>query len=149
MPASKYYIVVVSKDHISRGVAGSFMQSNHGKAGSLKKLHTGDWVIFYSPKISYTGNEPLKAFTAIGQIKDEELYQHKMSDDFIPYRRNVTYYHYEETPITPLINDLDFIEDKKDWGYRFRFGFFEIGENDFELIRSKMINGEQKAIHQH
>jgi hypothetical protein len=74
MPGPKYYIVVVSKDHIQKGVAGSFMQANHGKSSSLKKLHKGDWAVFYSPKISYSGKEPLQAFTAIGQVKDEEPY---------------------------------------------------------------------------
>ena len=138
MQTTRYYIVGVSKDHITNGVNGAFMQANHGKPASLKKLHTGDWVIFYSPKQSYTGNEPLQAFTAIGQVKDEELYQYKMNDDFIPYRRNINYYACSETPISPLINELNFIENKKAWGFKFRFGFFEIGEKDFKLIRSAM-----------
>jgi hypothetical protein len=146
MENSKYFIVVVSKDHIASGVNGGFMQSNHGKPASLKKLSKGDWVIFYSPKQVYAGNEPLQAFTAIGQVKDEELYQHKMSENFIPYRRNVTYYQCNETPIAPLINDLDFIENKKAWGYKFRFGFFEIGEEDFEQIRFEMIKAELTII---
>jgi predicted RNA-binding protein len=142
MKTARYWVVVVSKDHIANGVKGGFMQANHGKSSSLKKLHVNDWVIFYSPKQTYSGDKALQAFTAIGKVKDEELYQHKMSDDFIPYRRNVTFYKCEETPIAPLINELEFIENKKSWGYRFRFGFFEINENDFDLIRSKMLNEE-------
>jgi hypothetical protein len=142
MKTARYWVVVVSKDHIANGVKGGFMQANHGKSSSLKKLHVNDWVIFYSPKQTYSGDKALQAFTAIGQVKDEELYQHKMSEDFIPYRRNVTFYKCEETPIAPLINELEFIENKKSWGYRFRFGFFEIHENDFHLIRSKMLNEE-------
>lgn len=142
----KYYITVVSKDHIANGVAGGFMQANHGKSSSLKKLHTDDWVIFYSPKQTFKGNEPLKAFTAIGQVKDEELYQHKMSEDFIPYRRNVNFYKCEETQIEPLIEHLGFIKNKASWGYPFRFGFFEINKSDFELIRSEMLKGEPAII---
>ena len=53
----RYWITVVSKDHIKRGVEGGFMQANHGKAGPLKKLHVNDWVIFYSPKVTYQGDE--------------------------------------------------------------------------------------------
>ena len=138
-----YFIVVVSKNHIERGVQGSFIKANHGKATSLKKLNVGDWLICYSPKQTYAGNEPLQAFTAIGQIKDEELYQGIMATGFVPWRRNVTYYPCKETPIAPLINDLDFIENKKAWGYKFRFGFFEIGEEDFEQIRFEMLTAEQ------
>jgi predicted RNA-binding protein len=145
---ARYWIVIVSKDHIAKGVEGGFMQANHGKSSSLKKLSTGDWVIFYSPKQSYTGNEPLQAFTAIGQVKDDKLYQHKMSEDFVPYRRNVTYYQCKDTPIAPLINDLDFIENKKAWGYKFCFGFFEIGEDDFEQIRFEMMMAEHTFTNQ-
>jgi hypothetical protein len=143
-----YYIAVVSKNHISRGVAGGFMQANHGKSTSIKKLHKDDWVIIYSPKLSFEGNQPLQAFTAIGQVSDEELYQHRMSENFNPFRRNVTYYQCNETPIAPLISKLDFVDDVKSWGYRFRFGFFEIGEHDFELIRDNMIKDELAITHQ-
>ncbi|WP_183572811.1 EVE domain-containing protein [Mucilaginibacter sp. X5P1] len=137
--STRYWVVVVSKDHIANGVKGGFMQANHGKSSSLKKLHTGDWVVVYSPKQTYSCDKALQAFTAIGQVKDDELYQFKMSEDFIPYRRNVTYYNCNETPIAPLINQLDFIENKNSWGYRFRFGFFELDEKDFELISSHML----------
>ena len=123
-----------------RGVKGGFMQANHGKPGSLKKLRTNDWVIFYSPKVTYEGDEKLQAFTAIGQVADEKLYQYKMSEDFIPYRRNMNYYPCKDVPIVPLIGSLDFITDKRGWGYRFRFGFIEIDEHDFNLIRGKMLS---------
>ena len=46
----KYWIIVASKDHLQRGLAGGFIQANHGKAAPLKRMHVGDWVLFYSPK---------------------------------------------------------------------------------------------------
>jgi predicted RNA-binding protein len=136
----QYWIIVVSKDHIARGVAGGFIQANYGKEGPLKRMAVNDWIIVYSPKESYAGNEPLKAFTAIGQVADDKIYQHKMTSDFIPYRRNIKYYTCKETPIAPLIDKLDFIKNKTSWGYQFRFGFFGIPEDDFKLICSKMID---------
>nr|WP_294950029.1 EVE domain-containing protein [uncultured Mucilaginibacter sp.] len=147
MAGTQYWIVVVSKDHLVRGVAGSFMQANHGKEGPLKRLEEGDWVLFYSPKHTYGGKEPLQAFTAIGRVSDDKIYQHKMREDFTPYRRNVEFYEAEETPIAPLIDGLDFIENKKVWGFKFRFGFFEIGEQDFKLIKAAMIKGKLTPIH--
>ncbi|MGZ3835968.1 MAG: EVE domain-containing protein, partial [Mucilaginibacter sp.] len=68
---NRYWITVVSKDHLQRGVDGGFMQANHGKQGSLKRVREGDWVIFYSPKQSMNGDEKLQAFTAIGQASDD------------------------------------------------------------------------------
>lgn len=135
----RYWITVVSKDHLARGIAGGFMQANHGKPGPLQRIKAGDWVIFYSHKQTYKGNEQLQAFTGIGQATDDEVYQHKMSEDFIPYRRNVQFYESKETPIGPLIDDLDFIPNKTSWGYPFRFGFFEIMSHDFELIKSNIL----------
>ena len=142
MKTNRYWMVVVSKDHVQRGVKDGFMQANHGKAASLKRLSAGDWVIFYSPKQTYAGNEPLQALTAIGQVTDDGPYQFKMTEDFIPYRRNVDFYKCTETPIIPLIWKLDFIGNKKSWGYKFRIGFFEMQEHDFEIIRSEMLKDE-------
>jgi hypothetical protein len=135
----RYWIVVTSKDHIARGVEGGFMQANHGKQGPLKRMGVNDWVICYSPKLTYVGKELLQAFTAIGQITNKEIYQFKMSENFIPYRRDISWTKCTEAPIQPLINDLDFIDNKQSWGYKFRFGFFEIPEHDFKLIKSTML----------
>ncbi len=82
--------------------------------------------------------EPLQAFTAIGQVVDDEPYQVEMTDDFHPWRRNVDFLSCTETPIRPLIDRLDFIEDKRRWGYKFRFGVFRIDDHDLDVIRSAM-----------
>lgn len=134
-----YYVNTISRDHVERGVKGGFTQANHGKPHMLKRLKQGDWIVFYSPKTKYEDGEPLQAFTAIGQVKDDELYQVEMSEGFVPWRRNVDFKECQETPIRPLIDELSFIQDKQRWGYKFRFGMFEIPEEDFELIKSAMI----------
>lgn len=121
------------------GVKGGFTQAGHGKNVGLRRLSKGDWLVFYSPKTSYVDGEPLQAFTAIGQVADDELYQFEMAPDFVPWRRNVTFHDCTETPIKPLIDDLSFIQDKTHWGYKFRFGLFEIPEQDFRLIQDAMI----------
>lgn len=133
-----YWINTISQDHVQRGVAGGFTQSGHGKSGGLKRLRAGDRIVFYSPKTSYTGGEPLQAFTAIGRVKDEDLYQVEMAPDFVPWRRNIEFFECSETPIKPLIGELSFIKDKTHWGYMFRFGLFAIPEADFKKIQQAM-----------
>jgi EVE domain len=133
-----YWINTVSREHVQRGVAGGFTQANHGKPSMLRKMQRGDWIIFYSPKTDYPEGAPLQAFTAIGQVSDDEAYQADMSSDVQPWRRNVEFLPCTETPIRPLLDELDFVEDKKRWGYRFRFGVFQIAEHDFNVIRSAM-----------
>jgi hypothetical protein len=132
------WINTVSRDHVLRGVRGGFTQANHGKPTMLRKMARADWVVFYSPKTHYPDGAPLQAFTAIGQVTDDDAYQAEMAPDFHPWRRNVDFLDCTETPIRPLIDQLDFIEDKSRWGYQFRFGLFRIGDHDLAVIRAAM-----------
>ena len=93
----------------------------------------------YSPKETFDGDVKLQAFTAIGQAADDKAYAVSMTKDFHPFRRNVRFYPCREAPVAPLVNDLQFITNKKSWGFPFRFGFFEIKEEDFNLIRSTLL----------
>jgi hypothetical protein len=132
------WINTVSRDHVQQGVRGRFTQANHGKPHMLRRMTRGDWIVFYSPRSAVSGGESLQAFTAIGQIADDEPYQVEVTPDFVPWRRNVRFVAGDETPIRPLIEDLHFIGDKKRWGYKFRFGVFKIDDHDLDLIRQAM-----------
>jgi predicted RNA-binding protein len=123
---------------VLQGVRGRFTQANHGKPHMLRRMSKDDWLVFYSPKTALERGEPLQAFTAIGQVVDDEPYQVEMTADFHPFRRNVDFLPCKETAIRPLIDDLHFIEDKKRWGYKFRFGVFKIDDHDLDLIRRNM-----------
>ncbi len=144
MEPIRYWVAAVSKEHAARGVAGCFTQVCHGKQAPLKRMQPNDWLIIYSSKIKMSADEKCQAFTAIGQVMGEEIYQFEMAPDFIPYRRNIKFYNCRETSILPLINELEFIQNKAKWGYPFRFGFFEIGQKDFNLIASNMLANENK-----
>ncbi|WP_018602916.1 EVE domain-containing protein [Mycobacterium sp. 155] len=133
-----YWINTVSRDHVARAVAGGFTQANHGKPHMLRKMARGDWIVFYSPRTTFPDGPPLQAFTALGQVSDDVPYQAEVTPDFHPWRRAMDFLACNETPIRPLIENLDFVEDKKRWGYRFRLGVFEIDQHDFDVIRSAM-----------
>lgn len=130
-----YFINTVSRNHVLRGVAGGFTQANHGKPHALRKMTRGDWIVFYSPKTDYPKGEPLQTFTAIGRIDDDEPYQDQPDGH---WRRKVEFLPCIEAPVRPLIERLDFIIDKKQWGYKFRFGVFEINEHDFDVLRNAL-----------
>ncbi len=134
------WINTVSRSHVERGVAGGFTQANHGKPHMLKRMRRGDWIAFYSPRTDFPDGAALQAFTALGEVTDDEPYQVEMSADFHPWRRDVEFVRVRETPIHPLLGDLDFVEDKSRWGYKFRFGVFEISEHDLEVIRAAMVD---------
>jgi predicted RNA-binding protein len=140
----KYWIIVASKDHVQRGLAGGFIQANHGKAAPLKRMDAGDWVIFYSPKLEYGKPEKCQCFTAIVRVVKDDVYQHDMGGGFIPFRRKVQFLPSNDISILPLINDLTFIQDKTHWGAPFRFGTLQIPQEDFLLIASRMV--EDKSL---
>lgn len=135
------WINTLSRDHVERGVRGRFTQANHGRPEPLRRMARGDWIAFYSPRAEYPDGPALQAFTAIGQIADDEPYQVEVSPDVRPWRRNVDFLDCTETPIRPLIDSLEFIENKQRWGFRFRSGLFRIDDHDFELLRSAMTGG--------
>lgn len=135
---TQYWIGVASLEHVLRGVKGGFAQVCHGRPGPLRSMKGGDWIIYYSPTIQFAGKEPCQSFTAIGKISPEEPYTFVMSEEFIPWRRNVSFLPSKQTPIEPMLEQLSFIKDKKRWGFPFRRGCFEITEEDFLLIAKHM-----------
>lgn len=133
----KYWVGVVSKNHVMRGVALGIAQIGHGKRSGLARMHGGDGFIYYSPKESMEGTVPLQSFTAIGKITDDDIWQAN-EGDFKPWRRRVSYAQSIEAPIRPLLDELSFTKDKTNWGYSLRYGLVEITELDFKIIAKAM-----------
>ena len=144
MMGRRYWIGVVSREHVMIGVKGGFIQLNHGKRAPLQRLSADDGVVFYSPRTSYPDGEPLQSFTAIGRVKSGDIYQVEMTPGFKPFRADVKFLKAKVTPIRPLIDRLSFIKDKSHWGARLRFGHLSIGEADFALIAAAMGRDFQK-----
>ena len=140
MPATsrQFWIGVVSREHVHRGVEEGFIQLNHGKKAPLQRLRAGDGLAMYSPRTSHPDGERLQHFTAIGVIASGEIYQVEISKDFKPYRVDVAFLKAEETPIKPLVEHLSFIKSKRHWGAAFRFGYVKIPQEDFALIAKAM-----------
>lgn len=136
---TKYWVIVASKDHVKSAVAGGFAQACHGKTAPLKRMRTGDFVLYYSGKQTMGKMDTCQEFTAIGQVKDEVTYPFQQTADFCPSRRNIAFFDQRDVSILPLIPDLDFIQNKQSWGYPFRFGFLEINQHDFDLISNQML----------
>lgn len=131
---TKYWIGVVSADHVKHGVEKGIMQIGHGKRVGVARQQKGDWLIYYSPKQKMDDKVPLQVFTALGQITDDELYSYMVSEDFKMWRRSVKYEKVSPLPIRPILDELSFIKDKTYWGIAFRYGILEIPQKDFEFI---------------
>lgn len=134
--AVKFWLGTVSKEHVLRAVAGGFCQVRHGKAAPLNRMRRGDWLLYYSPKISLQGREKLQSFTACGQILDEVAYPFRMSAEFIPFRRNVTY-------LRPRRDcPSDWARRHREWrnyASQLRYGHLEISADFFQFVRDYML----------
>jgi hypothetical protein len=113
-------------------------RSGHGKHGPLKRVAAGDRVAYYSPATVFGGTDRLQSFVSIGIVQPGEPYEFDMGGGFIPWRRDVSYAATHETPIAPLIERLAFIETPKQWGYKFRFGMFDVTDADMAFIARTM-----------
>ena len=84
----------------------------HGKAAPLKRLHAGDRVVYYSPVRVFGAPAPCQAFTAVGVVRDERIYQGDMGNGFHPFREDVDRWLAHEAPIRPLLETLSFTQGK-------------------------------------
>ena len=133
-----HWLAVASADHVARGREWGIMQVGHGKGAPLKRLHAGDWVVYYSPLRRFGTKEPCQSFTALGWVRDERIYQADMGEGFMPFRRDVAYLPAHEAPIRPLLDALSFTRGNKNWGYAFRFGLLKVTGEDMALIAQAM-----------
>lgn len=132
------WIGVVSRSHVWRAVEGGFAQVCHGKQGPLLRMRPGDWLIFYSPATELHVGEPLRAFTAIGRVKEGDPYRFYMGGGFEPYRRDISYFKAKEVPLAGLSAVLHFTQRGSNWGMLARRGHFEIDLHDRDLIARAM-----------
>jgi hypothetical protein len=134
---TRHFVAVAAAEHVRRGRAQGFMQVCHGKAAPLRRLQPGDRVVTYSPTATFGGNDRLQAFTAIGTVSGEP-YRVDMGGGFRPFRRDVIWDAAEEVAISQLLHELEFTAGRRNWGYRLRFGLFEISAIDMATIARAM-----------
>lgn len=136
----KNWIAVAGAEHARRGCAEpmGFMQVCHGKCAPLKRVLQGDRVAYYSPTLAMGGKDKLQRFVSIGVVQVGEPYAVDMGGGFVPFRRDVAYVAAQEASILPLLDDFEFVENRQRWGYKFRFGLFEISDHDMRLIARAM-----------
>ena len=133
----KFWLGVVQREHVLRGVALGIAQVNHGSA-AIKRVQPGDGFAFYSPKTSYPDGDPLREFTAIGRVADEPAWQGQDADSH-PWRRRVEWdERAASAPITPLLEVLELTRGNRNWGFIMRRGLVEVTHHDFAIIAHEM-----------
>ena len=139
--ARRHWIAVASAEHALRGrdhTPMGFMQVCHGKCAPPKRLRAGDVVAYYAPAQTMGGKDKLQSIVSLGVVQAGDPYAFDMGGGFVPYRRDVRYVRAQPAPIVPLLATLDFVEDRQRWGYKFRFGLFDVCAADMQRIAHAM-----------
>lgn len=140
LETAKFWVNVVSLEHVQTGVEQAITQSCHGKSSSLKKMSKDDWIVHYSAKEAFQGTKACQKFTSIGQVADHDVYQYDMGGGFVPWRRKINYLDCKAVPIAGLLEDLSFTKGKeRSWGMVFRYGFLEMKMQDFLILYREML----------
>jgi hypothetical protein len=138
-----YWLGVVQREHVLRGVGLGIAQLNHGAKGPVRRMSPGDGFVYYSPKTAYPEGDPLREFTAIGVIGEGEAYQDDTvmypGRDFRPWRRKVDYVmDVTAAPIAPLLDVLELTRGNRNWGLVMRRGHVQLTKHDFDVIADSM-----------
>jgi hypothetical protein len=131
------WLGVVSAEHVRRGVSLGIAQIGHGKRAGLARMRAGDTLIYYSPRERLRDGEPVRSFTAIGTIADDEIWQ---ADEgtFKPFRRRVSYDDSAQvTPIEAVKPQLD-LTSIPNWGIVLRRGLVKLSPHDVDVIGRAM-----------
>ncbi|KAI8609044.1 PUA-like domain-containing protein [Chytriomyces sp. MP71] len=141
----RYWIGVVSHNHVRAGVAGGFAQLCHGRHQPLQRMNKGDVLIYYSPKTDMKAKgvtAVVQSFTAIGKVVGDAAYAQQVTPAFAAFRRDVDYdKNARPVPIKQFLARLSFIQnldDPKKWGMLFRRAHFDISREDFLVIAQAM-----------
>ena len=132
------WVAVASAEHVALGRAQGIMQVGHGTGAPLKRLHTSDRVAYYSPVRVFGTKGVCQAFTAVGVVRDERVYQGDMGGGFHPFRKDVDWLPSQEADIRPLLQALSFTQGKANWGCAFRFGLLKVTAADMDVIMQAM-----------
>ena len=134
----KNWIAVASAAHARCGREGGYMQVCHGKLAPIRRLRPGDRVAYYSPTITMGGKDTCQSFVSIGLVQKGDPYPFDVGGGFVPNRRDIVYVPSQEASILPLLDAFEFVENRQRWGYKFRFGLFDISDHDMRLIAQAM-----------
>jgi hypothetical protein len=163
---SKNWIAVASAAHARCGREGGYMQVCHGKLAPIRRVRPGDRVAYYSPTVTMGGKDTCQRFVSIGLVLPGEPYPFRdggppqvakapsggsaahavasvgpsshMGGGFVPNRRDVAFMPSKEASILPLLDAFEFVENRQRWGYKFRFGLFDVSDHDMRLIAQAM-----------
>lgn len=132
------WLGVVSAEHVRRGVALGIAQIGHGRRSGLARMRAGDRLVLYSPRERLDDRVSLRAFTAIGTVPDDDVWQAE-DGDFRPFRRRIDYD--RDARVVPLaeVHEALALTRPTGWGVQLRRGLLPLEPEDADLLARRML----------
>lgn len=131
--AIRFWLWTAPRDRVRQAVARGLVGVSAGERELVRIPGRADGVVAYSPRASGRETTPLRAFTALGYLADDEPEQRVNQ-----WVRRVGWESGRiETPLHPLARSLQLTRGA-DWGRVLRTPLIEIERSDFEIIRAQM-----------
>ena len=132
------WLGVASAEHVRRGVSLGIGQIGHGKRAGLARLRPGDALLYYSPVEQLGDRQPLRQFTAFGQVEDDVIWQAD-EGSFQPFRRRVAYLDIRPVDLAEVRSELE-LTAGAGWGYQLRRGLVALTDGDGAILRARMLD---------
>jgi hypothetical protein len=113
-------------------------QIGHGKRAGLTRMRPGDTLLYYSPVERLGDRQPLRRFTAFGQVEDDVIWQAD-EGDFQPFRRRVAYLDVRPVDLAEVKGELE-LTAAAGWGYQLRRGLVALTDGDGAILRARMLD---------
>ncbi|AMM21497.1 EVE domain-containing protein [Frondihabitans sp. PAMC 28766] len=133
------WLGVIAADHVRRALSLGIGQINHGSRAGLARMSVGDTLVYYSPTEQRGDKKPLREFTALGTIADDEIWQAD-EGEFTPYRRRVDWADTRPALLAEVTDRLH-LTAGPNWGYQLRLGLVPLDDHDVEILRAVMMRG--------
>lgn len=128
---TRYFLFIASHDHLMHAIANGFIQQRY--LNRFRDVHKGDYVVLYATKLNYNGKTPYRKFVGIGKVISDEIFEIPHGTNMY-YRMMVKYKKYHEKDLSNIIDQLEFIKNKKNYGFYFIRGKRELSEADYNTI---------------
>lgn len=148
----KYYLLTASRDHIETGIQGGFIQQR--QPHRLEKMRKDDKLVLYASKETFGATKQCRKLLGIATatddecdrlsykdmteslgIKTEEEASAMCSSTLVYFRKKMQFQVLPEpADIRPLLPKLEFVKNKKSWGFYFMSGFREIAKEDYNIV---------------
>lgn len=138
---TKYWVGVVGAKHAVTGRERGICAFSHGKKQAISRLSPGDRFAYYAPREGYREGDVVQAFVATGTVSDGDPFETDF-DGYPAWVRAASYDLEIRASVRPLLENLAFVSNPKNWGMAFRRSLFEITAEDFALIDTAMRDSE-------